>query len=581
MSAVAPRATASRASASSSRVPMWCRCQVGSTAIVVTCPSRERHHQARVPDDVAPDLGDDVRARRAQRELAHEQRVRPRPRVHLLLDAQHRLAGAAGASARCARRAVRATCAARPPSGAPRFPRRSRRRSCAGTSASPRTARRTPRARTGRRRARRARTGSVQRARCRRARRGRARRRPTRNAATPSPQSSASSPRASSSPASSSGVPISYSDIALHAARHRPVDRVVHLVAARVDRRHDERTAVPQRIGEQVETRDRDDRDPQRQREHLGGRHADAQPGEHTRSDADRDRRQVVEASRRVCSHSDAIAGASTSACRGRVAGDRRRRARSVRAARVRTRARHRRAAWRCRCRGSARSGRTRLTVVADRERCERALERHRHGHASTRRSARPSRVRSSSAPLERFDLHDDAIGAGAPAATASPHSMIVTPSPSTSSSKPRSCSSWMRSSRYTSTCATGSRPAYCCTSVNVGLVTGPSTPSPRARPCAKVVLPAPRSPTSTTTSPGCRCSAIAAASARVVRGRRAELQRQHHGCGSCCGLIACSATRFDAHEVGAHLGQALPTAAQHRRRDAASGRAQRRHRRA
>ena len=81
----------------------------------------------------------------------------------------------------------------------------------------------------------------------------------------------------------------------LHAAGHRAVERVVDLVAARVDRRDDERPAVAQRVREQVEARDRDHRDPQRLREDLRGRHADAQPGEHAGPDADRDRRQVVE----------------------------------------------------------------------------------------------------------------------------------------------------------------------------------------------------------------------------------------------------------------------------------------------
>src|SRR3954466_5099461 len=51
---------------------------------------------------------------------------------------------------------------------------------------------------------------------------------------------------------------------------------------------------------------------------------------------------------------------------------------------------------------------------------------------------------------------------------------------------------------------------------VNVGLVTGSSTPSARAAPRTNVVLPAPRSPATSTTSPGRRSTASAAPSASV-----------------------------------------------------------------
>src|SRR5205814_6681839 len=45
----------------------------------------QRHHETAVADEVAPDARDEIRARRAQRELAQEQRRAPRPRVHLVL----------------------------------------------------------------------------------------------------------------------------------------------------------------------------------------------------------------------------------------------------------------------------------------------------------------------------------------------------------------------------------------------------------------------------------------------------------------------------------------------------------------
>src|ERR687891_2912682 len=54
---------------------------------------------------------------------------------------------------------------------------------------------------------------------------------------------------------------------------------------------------------------------------------------------------------------------------------------------------------------------------------------------------------------------------------------------------------------------------------VNVGLVTGPWTPRARAAPRTKVVLPAPSSPETRTTSPGCRRRASCAASASVSAG--------------------------------------------------------------
>src|SRR3954454_7032708 len=50
---------------------------------------------------------------------------------------------------------------------------------------------------------------------------------------------------------------------------------------------------------------------------------------------------------------------------------------------------------------------------------------------------------------------------------------------------------------------------------MNAGLVTGSSTPRPAANPWANAVLPVPRSPASTSRSPGAARPAISAARAR------------------------------------------------------------------
>ncbi len=130
--------------------------------------------------------------------------------------------------------------------------------------------------------------------------------------------------------------------------------------------------------------------------------------------------------------------------------------------------------------------------------------------HVVRRRRLVGRRIASSS-----IAMRTSIRSSGSTGAIASPHSTIVT-ADSISSSKPKSCSSWIRSRRYTSTCATGTRPSYSCTIVNVGLVTRCVTPSPRARPLVKVVLPAPRSPLSTTRSPTRSSGAIAAPTASV-----------------------------------------------------------------
>src|SRR6202521_3741991 len=82
-----------------------------------------------------------------------------------------------------------------------------------------------------------------------------------------------------------------------------------------------------------------------------------------------------------------------------------------------------------------------------------------------------------------------------------SPHSMTTAPCRASSSS-PRSGSPVSRSIRYRSTWASCKWPGYTRTSWNVGLATGAADPAPRATPRTKVVLPAPNSPVSRTTSP-------------------------------------------------------------------------------
>ena len=82
------------------------------------------------------------------------------------------------------------------------------------------------------------------------------------------------------------------------------------------------------------------------------------------------------------------------------------------------------------------------------------------------------------------------------------------------------------------------SRPWYCWASVNVGLVIGSVTPRPAPKPWANAVFPAPRSPASSTRSPGSARAASAAARSRVssteMCGRRARWPgRSRRGVGS------------------------------------------------
>src|SRR6185436_11141411 len=107
---------------------------------------------------------------------------------------------------------------------------------------------------------------------------------------------------------------------------------------------------------------------------------------------------------------------------------------------------------------------------------------------------------------------------AGRPSPATSGHSTNATRSGPSSSSR-RSGSSPPRPSarRNRSRWDTGTRPSsYRRAIVNVGLVTGTFTPSARHAPRTKVVLPAPRSPETRTTSPARSVRASPAATASV-----------------------------------------------------------------
>ena len=178
--------------------------------------------------------------------------------------------------------------------------------------------------------------------------------------------------------------------------------------------------------------------------------------------DADRDRRQLVDATPLRSQH-HSIAGASVSACRG---GPRRRGAAQLDATRAcpaRSRAPRRRGASRCRSRAAALTRprlprarrRAAVAAVAQRRAVRVELDRARVRRRRRRvRGARPNR------------------SGGSTGAIGSPHSTSVTRLVE-QLLEAESCSSCIRSSRYTSTCATGTRPSYSCTIVNVGLVTG------------------------------------------------------------------------------------------------------------
>ena len=111
--------------------------------------------------------------------------------------------------------------------------------------------------------------------------------------------------------------------------------------------------------------------------------------------------------------------------------------------------------------------------------------------------------------------------------------------------------------------CTTGSRPAYSCTSVNVGLVTGLVTPSDAARPWVNVVFPAPRSPASTSTSPG--SSSGSSAPRRASRVASAERVRILTRRPALAGLAA--RARFISTKSARTLASCDTAGAQHRRR--------------
>ena len=147
----------------------------------------------------------------------------------------------------------------------------------------------------------------------------------------------------------------------------------------------------------------------------------------------------------------------------------------------------------------------------------------------------------------------------------ASPHSISVTPSESSSSPRAevdRPRPSAPGGTRRRGACAGGQ--GTCVASVNVGLVTGSvDAEGPRRSPARTSVLPAPRSPTSSSRSPARTCSATTA-------GQRLRRRRRRR-------CAARTVMRVDApavgqrqlgpHEVGPHLGQRRGPAPQRRRR--------------
>ena len=208
--------------------------------------------------------------------------------------------------------------------------------------------------------------------------------------------------------------------------------------------------------------------------------------------------------------------------------------------------------AWRAAGRASRDSTPEHAVPVADRDAdlraspCRsraRALRRSRtSASAATRASARshprsrlPSVARwsiarvvvGSSRPVQQRSSAPEAVGGQRTPRRARPTRHTITASPSSSSSRPRSSTSWTRSRRYTSTCTSGtSAPSYSRTMVNVGLTTGSvDARAPRRSPCANTVLPAPSSPASTTTSPA--LAAPRPIDARRPRGSRRPCQRR------------------------------------------------------
>ena len=81
----------------------------------------------------------------------------------------------------------------------------------------------------------------------------------------------------------------------LHATRYLAVHGVEHLTLAGVDHGNDHAIGVAVGEGEQIERRDADHRDAQRQGERLAGGEPDAHPGEQPRTDVDGDHAQLGE----------------------------------------------------------------------------------------------------------------------------------------------------------------------------------------------------------------------------------------------------------------------------------------------
>ena len=302
---------------------------------------------------------------------------------------------------------------------------------------------------------------------------------------------------------------------------------------------------MAQRVREQIEARDRDHRDAQRLREHLRGRHADAQPGEHARADADRDRRHAASSV-----DAELLAAARD---RGRERLGVARRA-GVGGAAELDPAEHARASV-------ASTTPTRRVAVsmprssisrAARSR-ERALERVAPARASAARGTTSSSTRSVSARRPGSIRTTRCVGGqrlrDQRRPTRRPSRRRRRPAPR--SRGRRAPGSGRAGTRRRA--RRGTRPSYSCTIVNVGLVTGSVDAERRARgPCANVVLPAPRSPASTTRSPARSCDPSAAPTASRLVARRSSSAPAS----SCC---RATSARFTCTKSARDSASALP----------------------
>ena len=247
---------------------------------------------------------------------------------------------------------------------------------------------------------------------------------------------------------------------------------------------------VPQRVRDEVEARDRDHRDPQRLRHHLGRRDADAQAGEHAGPDA-RPRSRTAGQLDVGC----AAAGARSPARAARRGGGRRpsRTSPSTRAVGADRHADLRRS--RCRSRGAARTSRRRDATA----------------------SAAAARSRATTGPvtvdLERAAVvvgsspgaqaHDEAVDGQHARDHVAPlderHAVVVD---DLLEARGRAApATWSR--RYTSTCTSRIRPVVLAHDRERRAHDRLGDAEARGRcPARTSVLPAPRSPASTTTSP-------------------------------------------------------------------------------